>query len=319
LRALLDLLGPGAGVPTLQALCPGMARGEVRDLLHRYRRAWDRRHRRRGYALRWRRSGSVWATDFAEPPEPVDGTFGRLLAVRDLASGQQLAWLPAGDETGRTARDALEALFREHGPPLVLKSDNGSAFIAAKTAAFLARWQVWHLRSPPDLPEYNGSCEAGIGSMKTRTHHRAACRGGAGAWTCDDVEGARLEANRTARPWGPRGPTPEEVWQHRRLVTPPGRTAFGVRVRQFLQEMRQPECGGKRGRIAAEREALARALLTSGLLEFREGRPIRMRPKRCRTATPGGPTAGPRGRPRSGRPRKIGAARRRRGSPDGGG
>jgi hypothetical protein len=28
---------------------------------------------------------------FAEPPAPVEGRYGRLLAVRDLASGYQLA------------------------------------------------------------------------------------------------------------------------------------------------------------------------------------------------------------------------------------
>ena len=216
--ALIDLLGPRVGVPTLQAFCPELARGEVRDLLRRYRRVWKRKRRLLTRTLHWRRPGSVWAIDFTEPPLPVEGCFDRVLAVRDLASGYQLLWLATADESSPTARDALEMLFRQYGAPLVLKSDNGSAFIAAEMETLLARWQVWHLYSPPFLPEYNGACEAGIGSMKTRTHHQATRRGRAGEWTCEDLEAARQEANETARPWGHRGPTPGEIWGRRSLL-----------------------------------------------------------------------------------------------------
>src|SRR5205823_259248 len=100
-----------------------------------------------------RKAGTVWAIDFAEPPLPVDGCFGYMLAVRDLASGAQLLWLPVADATAGTALAGLESLFREHGAPLVLKSDNGSAFIAKDLAALLECRQVWHLRSPREWPE----------------------------------------------------------------------------------------------------------------------------------------------------------------------
>src|SRR5262249_7471090 len=92
LLALLGLLGPRAGLPTVQALCPEMARREIQDVLRRYRRVWKRQHRVLLRVLHWHRAGAVWATDFAEPPLPVDGCYNRLLAVRDLASGMQLAW-----------------------------------------------------------------------------------------------------------------------------------------------------------------------------------------------------------------------------------
>lgn len=154
-----------------------MPRREIEDLLRRYRRVWRRRQRRLLHILHWRRPGTVWAIDFAEPPLPIEGSFEYLLAVRDLASGMQLPWLPVADQTAQTTIAALEAMFRQHGPPLVLKSDNGSAFIAELTAKCLERWRVTNLRSPPEYPEYNGACEAGIGSMKSRTHHQAARRG----------------------------------------------------------------------------------------------------------------------------------------------
>jgi transposase InsO family protein len=117
LLLLIELLGPGVGVPTLQALCPRMARREVQDLLRRYRKIWKRRRRLLSLVLHWLRPGSVWAMDFAAPPLPIDGTYERLLAVRDLASGMQLLWLPVADESAATAIAALEALFRQHGPP----------------------------------------------------------------------------------------------------------------------------------------------------------------------------------------------------------
>src|SRR5262249_36803615 len=136
--------------------------------LRRYRRIWRRRRRLLLHRLHWRRPGTVWAIDFTEPQQPIDGCYPRLLAVRDLASGYQLLWLPVADESEDTAIPALQALFRQHGAPLVLKSDNGSAFIGERLALLLQSLQILPLFSPPRLPSYNGSCEAGIGSMKTR-------------------------------------------------------------------------------------------------------------------------------------------------------
>jgi transposase InsO family protein len=275
--ALIGLLGPRVGVPTLQALCPGLARREVADLLRRYRRAWRRKRRLLLRTLRWTRPGTVWAIDFAEPPRPVEGQFARLLAVRDLASGLQLAWLPVADESARTARDALEPLFARHGAPLVLKSDNGSAFLGEEFGALLAARQVGQLLSPPRTPQYNGSCEAGIGSMKARTHHEAARAGRPGEWTCDDAEAARLQANQTARPWGPRGPTPDEAWQGRRPISAQERAAFWDTVRRRESEARQ-EQGCPPGaeldpvtQAAVGRVALRRALVAHGLLAFTSG------------------------------------------------
>jgi hypothetical protein len=73
---------------------------------------------------------------------PIEGRWPNLLAVRDLASGCQLAWLPVPDETAETTIQALQWLFLEHGALLVLKCDNGSGFIAEAMRGFLARWQL---------------------------------------------------------------------------------------------------------------------------------------------------------------------------------
>jgi transposase InsO family protein len=276
--ALLELLGPRVGVRPLQALCPGLARREVADLLRRYRRAWRRRRDLRARRLHWARAGTVWAIDFSEPPQPVEGCYAQLLAVRDQASGYQLAWLPTADESADTAAAALAALFREHGAPLVLKSDNGSAFISGAAEALLAAWGVVPLFSPPRTPRYNGACEAGIGSMKARTHHEAAARGRPGEWTCDDAEAARRQANETARPHGLRGPTPEEAWHARAPLPPEERAAFVALAARLEAEARREQGYPAEGNLsrtaqaAVRRVAVRRALEALGLLSIRAGR-----------------------------------------------
>ena len=82
------------------------------------------------------------------------------------------------------------------------------------------------LLSPPRTPWYNGAIEAGIGSLRTRVHHEAARHGRPALWTCDDLEAARRQANRTARPWGHHSPTPHDVWTQRQPITIAERQAF---------------------------------------------------------------------------------------------
>jgi transposase InsO family protein len=275
--ALIGLLGMRVGVPTLQALCPELARREIQDLLRRYRRLAWRRGRLLARTLRWTRPGSVWAADFSEPPLAIEGCFTRLLAVRDLASGYQMLWLPVTDESAATAMAGLEALFHQYGAPLVLKSDNGSAFGSEAFAALLRRWGVLPLFSPPRMPRYNGSCEAGIGSMKARRHHQAARRGCAGEWTCDDAEAARLEANQTARPWGSSGPTPEEAWQGHQSIQEHERLAFAHAVKQREQEARRRQGYAtdspldRMAQAAINRVAIRGALVAQGLLRMLSG------------------------------------------------
>lgn len=155
--------------------------------------------------------------DHAQPPQSVDGIYRALLAVRDLASGMVLDWFPVPDETAVTTRNALLELFLKFGPPLVLKSDNGSAF-KANVVTLLADWQVIPLASPPKTPRYNGSCEAGIGSLKNLTRHQAALAGHPGIWTSDDTEAAQRHANEFHYPNGYSQPTALERWQSRQPI-----------------------------------------------------------------------------------------------------
>jgi hypothetical protein len=229
---LLNHLGPTIGVPTLRDCFPHLPRAVLTDLLQRYRRVWRSRYHQLLHVLHWQRAGVAWAMDFAQPPNPIDGKYPYLLGVRDLASGQQLLWLPIAHPTADEAVLALAPLFVIHGAPLVLKTDNGSPFCAQAMLAYLRCFDVLPLFSPPYWPRYNGAIEAGIASLKTRTEDHAKRHGRPACWTCDDVEAARLEANATARPKGPEGPTPDRLWDARVLLTADDRTLFGTSVSQ---------------------------------------------------------------------------------------
>jgi putative transposase len=271
---LLDELGPATGVPTLQECFPSLPRAELTDLLRRYRRVWKKRHQQALHVLRWQMPGSVWAIDFAEPPHAIDGLYPYLLAVRDLASGQQLLWLPVTAASAAETRLALEPLFLMHGAPLVLKSDNGSPFCAGDTLDFLQTWDVHPLFSPPYLPRYNGSIEAGIGSLKTRTERHATDSGRPTYWTCADVAAAQAEANATARPQGPTGPTPDQLWHQRRTLSREERSLFQTSVAQHEHEVRVQDGWPTDGPLpaphdrAVARQAIRRALERHGYLLY---------------------------------------------------
>jgi transposase InsO family protein len=269
----LDEYGPGLGLPPLRAAFPHLTRAELDDLLHRYRRVWRERHRRPLYVLHWTMPGAVWAMDFAEAPHIIDGIGSALLAVRDLASGRQLLWQPISAANAIVTSELLAMLFVRHGAPLVLKSDNGSAFAAPPVATLLDGFGVAPLFSPPQTPSYNGSIEAGIGSLKIRTDAHAARHGRPGFWTGDDVAAARLEANAYARPRGPHGLTPDESWKVRASIPPEQRLSFRHAVEDHRctvrQELRLSPCDtdSDATQRSVDRAAIRRVLVGLGYLQ----------------------------------------------------
>jgi hypothetical protein len=120
-----------------------------------------------------------------------------------------------------------------------------------------------------------GAVEAGNGSVKTRVRQEAARYGRIGCWTSEDVEAARLQANLTARPWGDRGPTPQEVWDRRTPITEDHRRTFLQCVERMQREV-WAELGypceqqlGRAERAIVARAAARRALESLGHLHVR--------------------------------------------------
>jgi transposase InsO family protein len=271
---LMRAVGPGITAVAVQAAFPELARREAENLRNRFRRLWQIDHRELMHVLHWHHPKAVWAMDHCGPLPAIDGRWPYILAVRDLASGCQLAWLPVLAETAETTIDALQWLFLEHGPPLVLKSDNGSGFISAAMLRFLDRWQVRPLFSPPRTPEYNGACEAGNGALKIHTHEETARQGRAGQWTADDLETARRMANELVYPDGPRGPTRQENFGSAPRLTLEARAAFGRTV-QREQSAERIKHGypldtdlGHAARAQIDRVAIGCALVEHGYLSF---------------------------------------------------
>jgi transposase InsO family protein len=214
----LERHGPSISLSTLRAEYPDVARAELTVLRAIYRAQWRREHAQEQCRLEWLCAGGVWAMDFTHPPHRIDGCFPAILNVRDLASHQQLLWLPVEHEDAATVVEALDALFAVHGPPLVLKCDNGGAFRAHLTKRYMLDRDVFTLYSPPYCARYNGACERSNRTLKEWTAQIADQAGRADFWTSDDLLLARLRANRLSRPWGPGGPTPEESWRARGIL-----------------------------------------------------------------------------------------------------
>lgn len=267
---VMQAIGPHVGLPTLRGLFPEMPRSELLDLQRDYRNCHRRQRRLLIDRLTWHGAGQVWAMDHAEPPAAIDGAFPAIFAVRDLASGMQLAWSPVHDETAETMLPLLQALFDRHGAPLVLKSDNGSAFISESTRRLLAAQSVVHLLSPPALPAYNGSCEAGIGAMKLRTTIHAATTGAPNQWTADDLEAARRQAHEVHRS-ADCAPTAADRWRERTLIAPSQRQSFRHTIDRrraaiIASTLRRTSCTSATEEATITRIAIRHALVEHGLL-----------------------------------------------------
>ena len=172
----------------------------------------------------------------------------------------------------------LASLLCALGAPLVVKHDNGGAFIARQTQALLKEHGVIALRSPPRTPQYNGACERSGGVLKQRIAHIAKRRGHAHRWARSDLASAMRQANRTARPRGANGATPAEAFAARRALRAEEREAF-LQTRACAiahavtlhkaEHGKMPSCVK---RAAILRKATQHALCELGYLKIRRGR-----------------------------------------------
>jgi len=277
IRALFEL-GPCAGVAVLRARFRDVPYRTIKKLTRRFARVIQRRRGWYRKRLHWLCEGSVWATDFTQPEASLPDEDNRLLLVRDLASGAQLAAVPCRDETARAVCTVLAMLFVALGPPLLLKHDNGGAFCAELTQKLLQAFDVVALRSPPRTPQYNGSCERAGGTLKQRIAHVAFAEGHPETWSGANVDEALWQANTTARPRGANGPTPAEAFARRRPIGTEERDAFKqTRARAIARACETHETNRGTMPSCAEHAAIVRkatqhALCEHGYLEFRRGR-----------------------------------------------
>lgn len=116
--------------------------------------------------IHWLRANLVWSAD------ATDYHHCKIIPLQDLASRYRLNALATSIEDGAQIATFLEAAFKDHGPPLFFKRDNGSPFNCQQVDHVLAKYWVLPLNSPPAYPRYNGAIEKSIRDLKEALDHR---------------------------------------------------------------------------------------------------------------------------------------------------
>jgi len=230
--ATLQACGGRISDVELQRAYPMVGRDCLRRLKRRWRRLWARLRRRRLERLTWQRPGAIWATDFAELPGGVEELGKHLLVVRDLASGDVLDVAVCRRQDQDHVAPVIDRLFAQHGAPLVLKSDNGAAFVGGRIQLLLQQSGVLPLYSPPGTPAYNGGCEAAVGSVKSRSRALASRRGVAAGVTLDDLHGAITQIGNQPVRRRAGEPSRREAWLRRAPISAGMRAELQARVAQ---------------------------------------------------------------------------------------
>jgi hypothetical protein len=143
-----------------------ISRRDLEVLTETVRREILQQHQAELRHLTWHVPGLVWSLDDAELARFDDHKL-HLHQVQDLASRYKFAPLVGRPVRGESVALHLEQLFLQHGPPLVLKRDNGSNLNHQAVDEVLARYLVIPLNSPPHYPPYNGGMECAVREVKT--------------------------------------------------------------------------------------------------------------------------------------------------------
>lgn len=122
-----------------------------------------------------RSPNDVWAIDFKGWFSTGDGMRCDPLTVSDAASRYLLCCRPVEAPDGAHVRTQLEHVFREHGLPARLRSDNGAPFASLGVGA-LSALSVWWIRLgivperiAPGAPQQNGRHERLHRTLKEET------------------------------------------------------------------------------------------------------------------------------------------------------
>jgi hypothetical protein len=201
----------------------------------------------------------------------MPGGCTKALVVRDLASSRLLTLKAVPAEDAASAVACLTELFTEHGPPLVLKADNGSAFISDDVLELCCQHRVVVLYSPPLSPWYQGSIETGMNAIRDAVDEIVARKGRQGQWTQDDLDQALCMLNLRAMP-SRDGAVPSEVWRYAQAITTAERQRFYERYSKNVTE--------PRGDPVAERAHIRDILQDTGLLHIQQVWIKRRQPKR---------------------------------------
>ena len=263
-----------AGTGALRRLWRGIvSRREVQRRVVEHRRELHRRKRRALNRVQWAMPRAVWAMD-----DMGTSRKGKIHHVRDAASRFDLALLPATSLPGKEVARNLEELIELHGPPLVVKRDNGSNLNAEEVNEVLRRYSIIPLNSPPCYPHYNGGIERGQGEVKGELDAFLA-----GVRIASPEGKERLGWMKDTLAGRPRpclgGETPDQAFQSGQE-----RMAWYTKDRRrfALEQIEQTSAGiikregirTKRGVAAAWRRAVETWLLQEGIITIEKGESV---------------------------------------------
>jgi hypothetical protein len=143
-----------------------ISRRDLQALTEAVRREHTQQHQAQLRHITWQVPGLVWSLDNTELARFAHYKL-HLHQVQDLASRYKFTPWVGKQVLGETVAVRLERLFLQHGPPLVLKRDNGSNLNHQAVDEVLARHLVIPLNSPPHYPPYNGGIECAVRELKT--------------------------------------------------------------------------------------------------------------------------------------------------------
>ena len=253
-------------VAALKASFPAVARSVLEKILSAIRYVLRLGRRRHLARLTWSRPGTVWAADFTQ----LGGRGSAYaLSVRDLASGKALYLGTVPSLTAEVAIAVLADLFELYGPPLVLKMDNGSGFVAEITSQLLDEHGVLALYSPPSTPAYNGACEAGIGSAKRAAADIAWLEGHDGPPTQQHIRKAARVLNAMPRGSAAASACPDSLWPQRQRISLARRCELRARHRHHESVARTAAGIAKHTRLShAEQTSLDRYAIREALCDL---------------------------------------------------
>jgi len=143
-----------------------ISRRDLQALTETVRRELAQQRQAELRRITWHVPGLVRSLDDAELARFTHHPL-HLHQVQDLASRYKFTPFVGDRAWGETVALRLEQLFLRHGPPLVLKRDNGSNLNHQAVDEVLARHLVIPLNSPPHYPPYNGGMECAVRELKT--------------------------------------------------------------------------------------------------------------------------------------------------------
>jgi len=150
---------------------PWPATSTIGAILKRHGMVADRRRRYRVQPRSrpfsaCREPNDVWCVDFKGHFRTGDGRLCYPLTVMDASSRYLLACVAFLAPTLENVREAFVELFRTHGLPKAMRSDNGEPFASVSAAAGLTQLSVWWTklgirleRIDPGKPQQNGRHE----------------------------------------------------------------------------------------------------------------------------------------------------------------